>query len=168
MRAFICIVGWAIAMPAATAAAQGAADFSTLHLKVGDTIYVTDETTGVQVSGSLRMLSPAQLSIDGYSFAPASHLKIERAGDPIWSGAAVGFSLGALLLYPVVPETFVSTGGRFRINNGLLWGAVGALIDRAHRGRTTVYKGRSSPGRSARLVPQISSRRKGIALALAF
>jgi hypothetical protein len=74
-----------------------------------------------------------------------------------------------LPLYPVAPETSVPQGGRFRVNNGLMWGAIGALIDYAHKGRTTVYKGsrRSLPG-SARLVPRIDHTRKTVALAFAF
>jgi hypothetical protein len=151
------------------AAAQSARDFSHLPIKVGDTIFVTDAATGVAVRGPLTALSPAQLSIDGYAFTPASALTIERAGDPIWGGAAVGFALGAFALYPIVPETLVSQGGRIRINNGLMWGAIGALIDLAHKGRTTIYKGGpDSLGRSVRLVPELGSGRKGLALALAF
>jgi len=168
MRVLLSLIGCVIAMPLPTASAQPQ-DFSLLRVKVGDTIFVTDAATGVAVSGPLTALSPARLSIDGYAFTPDSALKIERAGDPIWGGAAVGFALGAFALYPVAPETFVSQGGRFRINNGLMWGAIGALIDRAHKGRTTIYNGRpDSPGRSVRLVPDLGSGRKGFAFALAF
>ena len=169
MRALLCLIGCAIALPTATASAQRATDFSTLPVKVGETIFVTDAATGVAVSGPLTALSPARLSIDGYAFTPDSALTIERAGDPIWGGAAVGFALGAFALYPVVPETFVSQGGRFRINNGLMWGAIGALIDHAHKGRTTIYnRGSGSLQRSVRLGPDLGPGRKGLAFAFAF
>jgi hypothetical protein len=168
MRVLFFFIGCVIAMPTPTASAQPK-DFSLLRVKVGDTIFVTDAATGVEVSGPLTTLAPARLSIDGYAFTPESAFTIARAGDPIWGGAAVGFALGAFALYPVVPETFVSQGGRFRINNGLMWGAIGALIDRAHKGRTTIYRGGAdSPGRSVRLVPELGPGRKGLAFALAF
>ena len=168
MRVLLCAIGCALATSTATAAAQTAPDFSTLRLEVGDTIYVTDTATGVEVSGPVKTLTAAELSINGYAFTPAPGLTIERSGDSIWGGAVVGFSLGAFLLYPVVPETFVSEGGSVRINNGLMWAAIGALIDYAHKGRTTIYRGSQSAGRSVRLVPEIGPRRKGVALALAF
>ncbi len=161
MRFLPCILGCAIAIPA-TVAAQPAPDFSALRLKVGDTIYVNDAANGVEVSGPLKTLTARELSIDGYTFRPAPGLTIERRGDSIWNGAAWGFSLGALLLYPVVPETFVKQGGSFRINNGLMWGAIGALIDFAHKGRTTIYRGAPNPSRSSRQFvpdPQDSSKR---------
>jgi hypothetical protein len=50
-----------------------------------------------------------------------------------------------------------------------MWGAIGALIDYAHKGRTTVYKGSRHASRgSAQLVPRIDSKRKTVALAFVF
>jgi hypothetical protein len=169
IRALLCWVGIAIASSPALAAAQSVPDFSALRVKVGDRLYVTNEETGVEVNGPLEMISGRQLALDGYVFTPGPALTIERSGDSIWDGAAVGFCLGAFLLYPVAPETFVAQGGGFRLNNGLLWGAIGALIDYAHKGRTTIYKG--SPHflpRTARFVPQLDVRRRTVALAVAF
>jgi hypothetical protein len=169
MRALLRWVGIAIASSTALAAAQTAPDFSALRVKVGDRLYVTNEETGVEVNGLLEMISGGQLAIDGYVFTPGPALTIKRSGDAVWDGAAIGFSLRALALYPVAPETFVSQGGRFRLNNGLMWGAIGALIDYAHKGRSTIYNG--SPHflpRSARFVPLLDVQRKTVALAVAF
>jgi len=128
----------------ATAAGQAASppDFSTLNIQVGDRIRLSDLGNGTRISGRVSRVSPTEIWVDSYRFRPDNRLKIERSGDPIWDGAAVGFGLGSLFVFPVIPETFVPTGGRFRINNGLFWGAIGALIDHAHRGRTTIYDGR--------------------------
>jgi hypothetical protein len=168
MRLLIYLVCFTAGLPTA-AEAQNAQDFSALRVRVGDKVYVTDGTTGVEVSGPIETLTDTRLAINGYSFTPGTSLTIERRGDSIWDGAAVGFAVGALALYPVVPETFAPKGGGVRINNGLLWGAIGALIDYAHKGRTTVYKGSShSFSGSARLLPQIEQRRKAVALAFAF
>jgi hypothetical protein len=145
---------------------SAARDFSALHARIGDRVYVTDRTTGVEVSGPIEALTDTRLAINGYSFTPGPALTIQRPGDSIWEGAAVGFALRALVLYPVVPETFVSQGGRFRVNNGLLWGAIGALIDYAHKGRTTIYKG--SAHSLARFLPRIDPKRRTVALAFAF
>jgi hypothetical protein len=147
MRSFLYVVAFAMVVSTATASAQTAADFSTLRLKLGATIFVTDPETGIEVSGPLTSLTPADLSIDGRVFTPRRGLIVERSGDPIWMGAAIGFAAGAFALFPIIPETFVSQGGRIRINNGLVGGLVGALIDYAHRGRTTVYKGSSNSAR---------------------
>src|SRR5258708_903425 len=78
-------------------AGQTPQDFSQLKAKVGDIVYVTDLTTGVEVSGPLSDISGLRLAIDGYVFAPAASLKIERRGDPIWDGAVYGFLLGAFV-----------------------------------------------------------------------
>ena len=121
-------------------AAQTTRDFSKLKVKIGDIIYVTDLNTGTSVNGPIGTLSPSELTINGYRFNPRAALKIERRGDPPWEGAAVGFALGAFALFPILPETFVPRGGAVRINNGLFWGCIGALVDRAHKGRTTIYR----------------------------
>jgi hypothetical protein len=48
-----------------------AQDFSTVlaRARVGDHLFVTDRTTGVEVSGTLTSLGPSELRIDGYVFA---------------------------------------------------------------------------------------------------
>lgn len=139
---------------AGEAAAQPPPDFSTLKVKAGDTVFVTDTSTGVEVSGRLSALSPSELSIDGYRFEPRPALKIERSGDSVWDGFLVGFGLGAFFIYPLVPEPFGPAGRQIvRVDNGLLWGAVGALIDSQIHGRTTIY---------------VSPQKKGVALGMRF
>src|SRR5437870_102098 len=71
-------------------------DFSHTRLKIGDLAYVTDPDRKVEVSGVLTKLSNDELTIDGYRFHPTPGLKVERGGDTIWDGAAIGFLLGGL------------------------------------------------------------------------
>ena len=152
-------------------------DFGRLKVKLGQIVYVTDASSGVEVSGPLTSLAPRELSIDGYRFEPKPGLKIERAGDSVWDGAALGFGVG--LLYGaalVMPECFAP-----RSRTGCLLGpaigfaAIGAFIDYATVGRTTIYKGAGpntkthALGRSSRrIMPEIDAYRKAIAMAIRF
>jgi hypothetical protein len=65
MRTLLCLAVIAIGLAPAPAAAQSAPDFSRLHVNVGDKVYVTDMTTGVEVSGPLTSLTPTELAING-------------------------------------------------------------------------------------------------------
>lgn len=84
MRALIYLVGIAIASSPARIMAQGAPDFSALHVKVGDRVYITDATTGVEVNGPLAALTETRLVINGYTFRPGPALTIQRDGDSVW------------------------------------------------------------------------------------
>jgi hypothetical protein len=162
MRRALAIVMCA-ALPAGASAQD---DFSSLKAKLG---YVTDANTGIEVSGSLTSLSPTELSIDGYRFESRAGMKIERRGDSLWNGAVIGFGLGAALAFCGVEcgdqRMWVS-----RLESGLFWAGIGALIDYEHVGRTTIFDRSSDAlGRSfARVVPVIDAHRRGIALVKRF
>jgi hypothetical protein len=102
-------------------------------INVGDSIRLWELGNGVRISSRVGLATPTEIGADRYRLQPTSRLKTKRRGDPIWEGAAIGFAVGSLLLFPVIPETFVPRGGMFRINNGLFWGAIGSLIDHIHR-----------------------------------
>ena len=144
-------------------------DFSRLKAKLGQIVYVTDANTGIEVSGPLTSLSPTELSIDGYRFESHSGMKIERRGDSLWNGAAIGFGLGAVLAF-----CGVECGGQrmwvSRLESGLFWAGIGALIDHEHVGRTTIFDRSSDAlGRSStHLVPVIDAHRKAIAVVRQF
>lgn len=143
---------------AACSRAAAQADFTSVKIKPGDVIYVT-EPSGVEVSGRLGRLSAAELSIDGYTFRPGPGLKIERRGDSIWDGAAAGFVGGTFVLYPIIPTR--DRGESVRPLNGLAYGLLGALIDYSIKGRTTVYDSSNAPrtGAAVWLVPRVGRRR---------
>jgi hypothetical protein len=169
MRSFIatlmCVVAWS-----AIAAAQSAPDFSHLPIKVGDKIYVTEAATGVEISGPLKTLTPGELALNGYTFTPGSTLRIERPGDPLWDGALIGWGVGALLGATVGAEACLHRAQWHCVaEGGLTYALFGVVIDFAHKGRRTIYKGApSGRGQAVHLVPELGSGRKGLALALDF
>jgi hypothetical protein len=169
MRTLVCVAVIAIGSPA-PAAAQSAPDFSQLHVNVGDKVYVTDMTTGVEVSGPLTSLSASELAINGHVFAPAPDLKIEKAGDPVWDGTLIGAGIGVLAGTTVGSEACLHHSlWPCAISGAVSYGLIGALIDSLHKGRTRIYRSSSgSPATSVRLMPLVDSRQKRVALAFAF
>ena len=169
MRALVCSIGFAIASSSALAAAQTAPDFSALRARVGDEIVVTS-AEGVEVGGRLTALTPSALSIDGYSFTLAEAVKVERPGDSVWNGAAIGYGVGALFGLTIGSEACLHAAVWRCVNSGgIAYGLLGALIDYAHKGRRTIYRSPSAaPRKAVRLVPDIGPERKGVAVALAF
>lgn len=144
------------------------ADFSRLRLKIGDFIYVKNPGQNVEVSGPLKSLSPHELTIDGYRFAPTAGLEIDRAGDAIWNGAAIGFLLGGLAGITVGSEGCLDRDKIYCfVGGGLAYGALGAFIDWSHKGRTRVFP---APDRRAslRVTPDVRTHRKGAVLAVRF
>jgi hypothetical protein len=170
MRMLVCLAVIAIGLAPAPAAAQSAPDFSQLHVNVGDKVYVTDMTTGVEVSGPLTSLTPTELAINGHMFTPAPGMKIEKAGDPIWDGTLIAAGLGTLAGTTVGSEACLHHSlWPCAISGALSYGLIGALIDSLHKGRTGIYKSPSSPpAATLRLMPLVDSRQKRLALAFAF
>jgi hypothetical protein len=167
MRLLVCGIGFALT--SSTAVAQTAPDFSALRARVGDQIVVTS-AEGVEIGGRVTKISPSALSIDGYEFTPAEAVKIERPGDSLWNGAAIGYGVGALFGVTIGAEACLHQSTWRCVNSGgIAYGLLGALIDFAHQGRRTIYRSPSAaPRTSMRLVPDIGPERKGVAVAIAF
>ena len=92
------------------------------------------------------------LTVDGHAIEPEQGLKVERSGDSIWNGFAIGVLTGGVLGATVGRRGCLHGATVSCVAKpGLLFGALGALIDRAHNGRTTVFMGDSST--SFRLTP---------------
>lgn len=124
------------------AVAEAQSDFTSLRIKPGDFIYVTSPS-GLQVSGTLETVAADSLSLAGHTFTPEPGLKIERRGDPIWDGAAIGAGVG------LVAGLILSTGEcganwhawQCSLAGGA-WGTLlGTLIDVGHQGRTQIFVG---------------------------
>lgn len=146
-----------------------AQDFSTVlaRARVGDHLFVTDRTTGVEVSGTLTSLDPSELRIDGYSFRPKGGLTIERRGDTVWDGAAAGFLVGMLAGITIGAEGCSDRSNWYcAVQGGGVYFLIGAAIDGLHAGRTTIY--RSAGGGTVRLAPHWVGSRRGVALTIAF
>ena len=134
MRALVYSIGFAVASSSALASAQTAPDFSALRASVGDRVIITD-AGGVEVGGRVTALSPSALSIDGYSFTPGEAVKVERPGDPVWDGAAIGYGVGALFGLTIGAEGCLHSAVWRCVNaGGITYGLLGALIDYAHKG----------------------------------
>jgi hypothetical protein len=170
MRVLVCFALVAIGWAPAPAAAQSAPDFSQLQVNVGERVYVTDMTTGVEVSGPLTSLTAGELGINGHVFAPGPGLKIEKAGDPVWDGTLIAAGIGTLAGTTIGSEACLHHSlWPCAISGALSYGLIGALIDSLHKGRTRIYRSPSGvPAASLRLMPLADARQKGVALALAF
>lgn len=170
MRALVCCVGFAVASLPTIATAQNVQDFSALHVSVGDKVYVTDSTTGVEVSGPLTALTAVELTINGRVFAPAPGLTIDKAGDPIWDGTLIASGIGVLSGMTIGSEACLHHSlWPCAVSGAVSWGLIGALVDSLHQGRTRVYRSRSrSPAASVRLVPRMDHRQKSVSLAFGF
>jgi hypothetical protein len=114
-------------------------DFSRLKVQVGQEVFITDLLSGQCTQGHVRALSASSLELDGQRFVPAQGMRIRKRGDPIWTGAAIGFGVG-----------FAVRGGqgcattRCGLLAGLVYAALGALLDHGRDGFTTIYE-RSVP-----------------------
>lgn len=125
--------------------AEAQADFAAVKLKPGDVIYVTTPS-GAELSGRLGRLSPTTLSIDGYDFKPEAGLKVEKRGDPLWDGTAIGLLAGlAIGAFTAADECGTEWSLAQCALAGAGWGSLlGLVIDWQHSGRTLVYSGASS------------------------
>jgi hypothetical protein len=168
MIGFLMLACIASAQPHVPQAPATPADFSGLRLRIGDIVYVRDTQQNVEVRGPLRSLSPHEVLIDGYRFAPTAGLEIEREGDAIWNGAAIGFLLGGVAGVTVGAEGCLDRAKIYCfVGGGLTYGAIGAFIDWRHKGRTRVFP---APDRRAtlRVTPDVRAHRKGAVLAVRF
>jgi len=152
-----------LAAGAGQAAAQ--TDFTSLRLAPGDKVFVVD-TNGVEVGGLITSIRRNTLSIGKYDFGLESGLKIERSGDSLVNGIAVG---GAIGLGLGVSTCFGYS--RCVVTQGMFWGIFGGLIDWAHVGRTTIYRVPSAPSASQRTLsaaPLMTTSGKGVTVSLSF
>lgn len=149
------------------AAPLAAQDFSDLRAKVGDVVYVT-ESSGVQTTGKLTMMSASTLSMNGRTFMPGDVLRIERRGDPLWDGALIGLAVGAGVGTLLAKgECGVDLAAWQCTAQAAAWGALfGTFIDWQHSGRTLIF-GMAAARTSSAVPVQRSSRRDSLAVSLA-
>jgi hypothetical protein len=153
------VLALAIALSCCSAAAFGQplesrsrtqTDFRRVGAKVGDHLYITDPDSGVEISGRVTSVSAGEIAIDGHRFVPSPGLKIERDGDTIWDGAALGFVLGGLAGITLGAEACLRQPvWHCFVAGGIEMGAFGAFIDWHHKGRTTVFLGAANKPRTA-------------------
>lgn len=133
------------------------------RIESGDTIFVLD-TMSREVRGVFGTLSDTGLTlmVDGkLRDIPFSDVRrITRlGGDPLWNGILIGAGVGALS-----GGALQGPGGA--LQGALIYGAIGALIDKARRGRVEVYRAPARP--SVGVVPLFSPQQQGIRVSLSF
>lgn len=139
----------AMALVAASARAQETRPFADLglDLNLGDRVRVVDRD-GARHEGTVRALPPGTLVIvaaDGpRTFTEATTSTVARRGDPVWTGALIGFIPGYVMGAQFVLgfsdheeplTTYMIAGGIV----GLGGAGIGALIDSLHEGLKPVY-----------------------------
>jgi hypothetical protein len=150
------------------ASAIAPAEFGRLDVKPGDLLFVT--SGGITLTGTLGVVSPTRLIVGAHEFVPQPDMKIEKSGDPIWDGAGAGFLLGALLGPTVGAEACLNRPmWRCVVEAGVELGAIGALIDYEHKGRTTIYDTTTpAPRVAVHVTPIVTRTERSVAVRLGF
>jgi len=134
--------------------------FDGLRASAGDRVFVTQD--GIRIAGTIDSLSPSRLVVGSHEFAAGTALKIEKDGDPVWDGAATGFFAGVLL----AACTGCNDGQHVNLLvAGLTWAGIGALIDWAHKGKTTIYDSTTKSSTTSgadRSADRLASQRRGV------
>lgn len=154
--------------------------FETLaeRVKPGATVYVSDAASG-EVEGQLLGISPGSVTVlvqgTQREFLKNELRHVARRGDSLKNGALIG--LGVATLWAVIGEARsnedVGTMDVFGAGGALgiyaVWlgmgAGVGALLDAAVKGKTTVYRSRE---RTITAQPIIHPRQVGVRLAVRF
>jgi hypothetical protein len=144
-----CLAAVTVTLAAASAHAQDLRTFADLglSLNLGDRVRVVDRD-GVRHEGTVRALPPQALVIAGRDgpreFTEATTSSVGRRGDPVWTGALIGFIpgyfMGAQFVLGFSDQeepltTYLVAGGIV----GLGGAGIGALIDSLHDGLKPVY-----------------------------
>lgn len=145
-----CVIAGVMALAAAGAAsAQDVRRFADLglDLNLGDRVRVVDRD-GVRHDGTVRTLPPDALVIVAaggpQGFTEETTVSVARRGDPVWTGALIGFVPGYVMGAQFVLgfsdheeplTTYMLAGGIV----GLGGAGIGALIDSLHEGLRPIY-----------------------------
>jgi hypothetical protein len=140
-----------------------AIDFSALTLKVGDEVAVT-APDGTQTTGRVTSLAATTFREGNVDLSSTAPVRIERIGDPIWDGVAMG--VGVATLEAVAVQCSLRCGATI----AAIYGTIGGIVDWRIKGRTVIYGAPDAPGRSSslRVIPEIDAHRKALALAVRF
>jgi hypothetical protein len=112
--------------------------FDELGLKPGAQVVVTRDDLSIE--GHVQQLDATHLVVGSYTFEPNAKLTIERAGDPVTDGAAIGFLIGAIAPHLVEEGCWMQSALGCSIRSGLEFAVIGAVIDFFHKGHTAVYE----------------------------
>jgi hypothetical protein len=150
--------------PLCAAAQPATADSLAGKLKSGDTVYVLD-TASREITGVFGKVSDSTLTlmVNGelreYALADIRQVT-RRGGDPLWNGILVGALIGG------VGSGTASQNVALGISGAILYGGVGAVIDKLIDGRVLVY--RAARQTSIAIVPLVDRNRRGVRVSVRF
>jgi hypothetical protein len=122
-------------------AASAQTDFGQIDAMVGNRVRIT-EASGNVTTGRLTRVSPSVVAVGDHDFSPAPGLKIDRLGDSLWNGMAIGAFVGFVygVLYASGECGVRSNSRSLCVVAGMTYGsAVGIAIDWLHTGSVNVY-----------------------------
>ena len=163
MRAAFIVLAAAIGLPAQAAAQPTLADAVGTKLRTGDTVYVLDSSAR-EITGVYGKISDSSITlmVNGdlrdIPFADVRQLT-RRGRDTLWNGTLTGAAVGGLF-------NGMLQGARYAIGGAILWGAIGAAIDKAVDGRVVLY--RAPAVKSVVVGPLMSDGVRGVRVAVKF
>lgn len=135
-------------------------------LKSG-TIYWVTRTDGSEIKGFITERTAEEVRVNGALgpvAIPAPEVLRIAKPDGLRNGFLIGASVGVAMFAPYALDPDLPAGAARRVGAtatvALMYGGIGALIDKAFEGRTDVYRRASSP--SVSLAPIASARRLGL------
>jgi hypothetical protein len=152
------------------------------RIRPGHAVYVTDEQ-GEQTRGRLHEVSRSALTMsvaDGVLRFPADRIRsIDRYGDPLWNGLAIGLGFGTAMALFADQREVPCADGRpgvcrdaelgSRLGAIAVFGAVGTGIDALIRGRTPAYRAPDQRSSSSLVIsPSASPRGAAVILTVSF
>jgi hypothetical protein len=133
-------------------------------VKSGDTVYLLDGASR-EITGVFGKISDSTLTlmVNGdlrdFQFADIRQLT-RRGGDPLWNGIFVGALIGG------AGSGAASQDIKLAISGAVLYGAVGAVVDKLVEGRVVIY--RAAGAKSVAVGPLWDGSRRGVRLSLRF
>jgi lipoprotein signal peptidase/ribosomal protein L24 len=142
------------------------------RVKAGDTVSVTDGS-GHQTTGAFAKVSDSTLSLlvggQPRDIPFTDVREVTKQGDSVWNGFWIGAGIGAVV-GALAGGALASEGWSaeavpvFAAATALGGGGVGALVDHFIKGRTVVFRAKST---ALRLHPSFSLARHGVSLSMA-
>lgn len=169
-----------VLMPAVGFAQVLATNFRELRLKTGPgaTLYITDQS-GRESSTKVIALSETLLTVrigaEQRDLTEAEVTRVrQRQPDPLWTGALIGFGVGAGLgaLVAAFDETCSYEGGWAcagpAVGFGAMGSGIGVGIDALIKGRKIIYEAPGIKVHRVALTPIVSGTLRGVRLTVPF
>jgi hypothetical protein len=147
-----------------SAAAQPSADSLAGKLKSGDTVYLLDSASR-EITGVFGKLSDSMMTlmVNGelrdYALTDIRQVT-RRGGDPLWNGILVGALIGG------AGSGAASQNVSLAISGAVIYGGIGAMIDKMVAGRVVVY--RAAGVKSVAVAPVVGAGRRGVRVSVRF